>query len=119
MSTILIVEDDQDIRELLRDILEEEIKCRVFGVSDGDEALFLLNEIVPHLFLLDYRLPGNINGIELIYSIRDVEIFKKTPIILMSACLSFEPPTMQDVSFMRKPFELDIFLRLVQERICI
>ncbi len=117
-KSILIVEDDQDIRAILEEIIREEIKCSVYGVSNGHEALFLLNAMMPHLFLLDYRLPGNMNGVELIYLIREEEIFCKTPIILMSACLALKPPALEGVRFLRKPFELDLFLRMVQEEIC-
>lgn len=117
MSTksILIVEDDKDIRDLLEDIIKEEIKCKVFGVSNGNAALLMLHKIAPDLFLLDYRLPGNINGVELIYRIRSIRIFENTPIILMSACLFWEHPGVHGVRFLRKPFELGIFLEVVEQ----
>lgn len=117
-KTILIVEDDNHIRDLLEDILKEEIKCNVFGASDGHTALLLLHKVTPDLFLLDYRLPYGINGINLIYHIRSVNTFEHTPIILMSACLDLKLPIVQGVRFLRKPFELDILLRLVQEDMC-
>ena len=119
MSTksVLIVEDDIGIRDLLEDILTEEVKCSVSVASDGYAALLLLHKTVPDLFLLDYRLPGEINGAELICRIRAIKVFQETPIILMSACFFWEYPSVLGVRFLRKPFELDRFLQIVQEEI--
>ncbi len=63
-ARILVVEDDDDIRESVVEVLEEE-GYGVDAVGDGREALRLLSEArpKPNLILLDLTLP-NMNGFE-------------------------------------------------------
>ena len=63
-KTILIVEDDAATGELLRLFLSEETPHQAILVSDGFQALNIIKNITPNLFLLDYRLP-RMNGKEL------------------------------------------------------
>lgn len=65
---ILIVEDDADIRETLRSILQHD-RFEVRAVSDGPSALAALQESLPDVALLDLGLPG-MSGYELARRIR-------------------------------------------------
>lgn len=56
MNTILIVEDDIDINNLLKDLLEKE-NYRVISAYSGTEALMLLEKEKINLVLLDLMLP--------------------------------------------------------------
>jgi hypothetical protein len=69
LATIFVVEDDADLGLALRQFLEEEVPCRVVLSPDGFAALKLVRSIIPHLFLLDYNLPG-MNGLELVDHLR-------------------------------------------------
>jgi DNA-binding NarL/FixJ family response regulator len=63
-TTILIVEDHDDVRRALRDWLALEIpQCRVVEAANGEEALALVRAESPRLIVMDIRLPG-MNGIE-------------------------------------------------------
>lgn len=79
MEKILIVDDEEKIRELIRMNLElAGFTC--FEAEDGDRALNLLDEINPDLVLLDIMLPSR-NGYELAPSF----INKNIPVIFLTA----------------------------------
>jgi two-component system phosphate regulon response regulator PhoB len=83
MKKILIVEDEEDIRELIHFHLFKN-KYDVIETGNGNEALSLIKEHKPNLVLLDIMLPG-MDGIELCSIIKaDAEI-KNTKIIFLSA----------------------------------
>ena len=67
-ETILVVEDEEDIRELLKYNLEKE-GYQVFGAATGEEALQAVRNRLPDLILLDLMLPG-IDGLEVCRRIR-------------------------------------------------
>jgi CheY-like chemotaxis protein len=57
MKTILVVEDEECIRDVLRQMLEQ-ADCRVLEAGDAETALRLAEEESPDLVLMDYILPG-------------------------------------------------------------
>src|SRR5579863_9051266 len=69
-TSVLIVEDDLGIAELEKDRLEE-AGHRTFLASDTDEAIRLVQENDIDLILLDYRLPGNEDGLQFFERIRE------------------------------------------------
>jgi DNA-binding response OmpR family regulator len=64
MPTVLVVEDERDIRELLRRYLER-AGSSVLTAATGAEALRLIEEVRPDLILLDLGLP-DIDGTEVL-----------------------------------------------------
>lgn len=77
---ILIVEDEKEIAELLKDYLEEE-HFEVIVASDGREAIHLYREYRPQLMILDIMLP-RLDGMEVCRTIRSES---SIPIIMLSA----------------------------------
>jgi two-component system phosphate regulon response regulator PhoB len=82
-ATILIVEDEADVAEMLRYNLEAE-DFAVIAATSGDEAGDLMRETVPDLILLDWMLPGP-SGIELCRRWRTRAETAKVPIIMLTA----------------------------------
>ncbi len=82
-ATILIVEDEADVAEMLRYNLEAE-GFRVATAVSGDEAVERIRDGVPDLILLDWMLPG-LSGIELCRRWRSREETARTPIIMITA----------------------------------
>ena len=82
MKKILIVEDDVDIHNLIKDILKKE-RYDVISAYSGTEAILLIEKNNVDLILLDLMLPG-LSGEELIRKIKDI------PIIVLSAKVSSE-----------------------------
>src|SRR5205085_11571017 len=82
-KTILIVEDDAATGELLRLFLSEETPHQTILVSDGFEALNIIKNIAPNLFLLDYRLP-RMNGKQLYDQLHATKGLEHIPTIMTS-----------------------------------
>ena len=80
MATILIVDDDPKIRDLLRLYVERE-RHRVVEAEDGPGAIAAVERARPDLVLLDVMLPG-LDGIEVLRRIRAVAT---TPVMLLTA----------------------------------
>lgn len=80
---ILVVEDEDAIREMLTLVLEQ-AQFLVTPVASAEEALPLLSEQRIDLALLDWMLPG-ISGVELARRLKKDNSFKDLPIILLTA----------------------------------
>jgi two-component system alkaline phosphatase synthesis response regulator PhoP len=84
---ILIIEDDNDIRDILKYNLEKERGVSTLTAGTGDEGLKLAMEAKPHLIILDLVLPG-MTGTEVCRVLRQSEETKETPIIMLTALAS-------------------------------
>ncbi len=82
-ETILLVEDEQDIQELLKFHLERE-HFSVITADTGEQALTIIQTRTPDLILLDLMLPG-IDGIEVCRRLQGDPGLKETPIIMLTA----------------------------------
>ena len=82
-ETILVVEDEEDIRELLKYNLEKE-GYQVFGAGTGEEGLRAVRDRRPDLILLDLMLPG-LDGLEVCRRIRGEAQTQHLPIIMLTA----------------------------------
>src|SRR5947209_7789066 len=82
-KTILIVEDDAAIGELLRLFLSEETPHQAILAFDAFQALNIIKDITPNLFLLDYRLP-RMNGKELYDRLHATKGLEHIPAIMTS-----------------------------------
>jgi DNA-binding response OmpR family regulator len=81
IRTILVVDDEESIRFLYREELEEE-GYRVIIAADGEEALRKVRKDKPDLITLDIRMPG-MDGIEVLHRIREMD--KEIPVIMSTA----------------------------------
>lgn len=78
--TIVVADDDQDIRDGIEIYLKNE-GYRVLKAADGTEALQLIEKNEVHLLILDIMMP-NMDGITATFKIREV---RNIPIIMLSA----------------------------------
>ncbi|HQU83260.1 MAG TPA: response regulator transcription factor [Pyrinomonadaceae bacterium] len=81
---ILVVEDDDDSRQMLKFMLET-WDFSVLEAADGIEALTLGSRMQPNLILMDARLPG-LDGFQVTKRIRDDAFIKDTPIFFITGC---------------------------------
>lgn len=79
---ILVIEDDQFLRDLLRTKLERE-NFKVTSAIDGPEGLEHLEIDLPDLVLLDIILPG-IDGFEILKHMKGADKLKNIPVVLLS-----------------------------------
>ena len=82
-ETILVVDDDLDILELLKMNLEPE-GYKVRTASDGDSAVQSASTDPPDLILLDVMMPHK-DGFQVIEELKDIEETKSVPVILVTA----------------------------------
>jgi DNA-binding response OmpR family regulator len=81
MKRILVVDDEENIRELYRDeLLEQGFEVEL--AEDGFKALDLLSVFKPDLVTLDVKMPG-IDGIEVLRRIRERDV--NLPVLLLTA----------------------------------
>jgi DNA-binding response OmpR family regulator len=122
IKTVLLVEDDVDIRDALTAVIQEATPYQVIGVPDGFAALKVVRTLVPQIVVLDYLLPG-MDGLECLSRLRESRGMEQTPVILMSAGL---PEGVQmrgrvqdrtDLIFLEKPFEMDTLLDLIRHHL--
>jgi two-component system, OmpR family, phosphate regulon response regulator PhoB len=83
MTTILIVDDEPSILDLVRFTLED-ADVRVVEASDGAEALLLARRVKPDLVLLDVQMP-RLNGLEVCRQLRLEPALTRTPIVMLTA----------------------------------
>ncbi len=105
--TVLIIDDEEGIRESLSGIFEDE-GYTVLTSSSGEEALKLLKEQSPDLILLDVWLPG-IDGIQTLKEIKDLK--PDLPVIMVSGHgnieLAVKATRVGAYDFLEKPLSLE------------
>ena len=83
-TTILIIDDDIDLVEILRITLENE-GFRVIDAQTGDRGLAMAKEQDPDLILLDVMM-GNVDeGFQVAYLLRSDAVTAETPILMLTA----------------------------------
>ena len=81
-QTILICEDDQNLRQLVRVVLGDDY--RFVEAHDGRDALDLALRLQPDLIILDLMLPGA-SGLDVLRELREKLSSEQTRVIVMSA----------------------------------
>lgn len=81
-KTILIIEDDKFLRELIAQKLIKE-NYEVSEAVDGEEGMKKIKEEKPALVLLDLILPG-IDGFEVLSRMKEESILSQIPVIILS-----------------------------------
>jgi CheY-like chemotaxis protein len=108
--TILVVEDDLDIAQSLRDVLEAE-GYAVVTASNGKEALERLRGMErPSLIFLDLMMPV-MSGGEFLGVLRQTEPFKAIPVVIVSAWPKEAAQVRaQSEGYVKKPVSLEALL---------
>ena len=116
MKKILVIDDDEGIKDALKSILEME----GFNVETDHNAQNLLQKTqqLPELIILDYFL-GGVNGQTVAKTIRENICTKDIPIIMFSA----DPNNRKKINselindFLDKPFEMDDLINIVSKHL--
>lgn len=116
MATVLVVDDEPTIVELVRFTLEDE-RVRVVEAHDGLEALEVARAEVPDLILLDVRMP-QLNGFEVCRRLRREARLARTRIVMLTAVGQEEDLARGRAAgadlYLTKPFSPVRLLTLVQ-----
>jgi DNA-binding response OmpR family regulator len=109
--SLLVVDDEPEIRNFLRLLLEGE-GYRVRVARDGLEAADLAGSDPPDLVLTDWAMP-HLGGDGLHALLHAGERTREIPIVLMSAVIT--GATAEYAAFLPKPFELGELLRVIRD----
>jgi UDP-3-O-[3-hydroxymyristoyl] N-acetylglucosamine deacetylase len=113
MATILVVDDESEIRSSLRGVLSDE-GFRVLEAADGRHALDLARSERPELVLLDVWMPG-LDGIELLRELRGEP--DQAEVIMISGHGNVETAVQATklgaFDFIEKPFSIEALLHVV------
>jgi CheY-like chemotaxis protein len=112
-TSVLIIEDDHDIRVVFRDLLESQ-NFEIYSATNGRDALEILNTLTdpPSLIISDLMMPL-MDGNEFVREKNKCERYKDIPVLMVSA--NIEKILVTDVGILPKPVDLQTFVHTVCE----
>jgi len=115
LGTILIVDDDAQLRQSFDKLLTEEGHT-VQTAPTGEAGIAMVRECVPDMVVMDVRLPG-MSGLEAFRAVHEIE--SKLPVIVMTAFgtteTAIEATKLGAFDYVLKPFEIPEILALIDQ----
>src|SRR5688572_13209265 len=108
---VLVVEDDQEIREILTEVLTDN-GYEVETAANGREALDLINTSMPCVMLLDLMMPI-MNGWQLLGELEAQGSVPALPVVVVSAAQESVPPK-GSRDFLPKPIAIERLLKAIK-----
>ncbi len=112
-ANILVVDDEQDIRQFLTDILEDE-GYNVRSAEDGIKAMEMAGKDKPDLVLLDLMMPRE-TGTGFFRKLHGKKELKKTPVIIISGLAGRNVAVSPSVPVFDKPIDERRLLAMVHD----
>lgn len=109
MRTVLIIEDDQNLKDGLELLFQIE-GYKTFSVSNGRDGLDLIRSVHPDVILTNFQMPGA-DGFEVVQDVRNDPELASTPIVFLTA--NHRPSIREQAvraganAFLTKPFHLE------------
>ncbi|HKV56827.1 MAG TPA: response regulator [Ktedonobacteraceae bacterium] len=115
-KTILIVDDDRIMGEMLKQTITQNTNHRAVWIGESDLVLETARHLHPSILLLDYIMPF-MDGLQLYDHLQRVETMRNVPVILISGSptLPFEKLRERGIHVLRKPFELSDLLDMIAQ----
>jgi excisionase family DNA binding protein len=121
-TRILIVDDEAEIVDMLRDLLSQQTTYDVQVARNGFEAGLAAERIKPHVILLDINL-GDINGREVCKIVRMNPELQMTKVLAMSGQLTDEEAkallTQGFEGFLKKPFTIQQVIQAIEDAVAV
>jgi two-component system nitrogen regulation response regulator NtrX len=118
MRTVLVIDDEKSIRDSIKMILEYE-KYNVIFAEQGTKGLAVFRDQVPDVVLLDIKMPGGKDGIEILRDMK--QLLPEIPVIMISGHATFdtavEATKIGAYDFLPKPLDRDKLLITVRNAI--
>ncbi len=116
--SVLVVDDEEYIRHLIGQILEN--KYDVMTAANANEAVALMSKTPPSVVLLDIYMPGD-DGVTLCQKLRENPQTREVPVIMMTAMDSRDTRIRSFSSgaddFLSKPFDLDELCARIESKL--
>jgi DNA-binding response OmpR family regulator len=117
VAKILVVDDNPQVRELLRDFLEAR-GYEITLAEDGERALAAIDRAPPDLLLLDLMMPG-VTGMAILRQLRQVR--PELPVLVLTAVNELEVARaaldLGAYDYLTKPVDLGILERVVKDAV--
>ncbi len=110
--TVLVVDDEPDIREIIRYYLED-IGYQVIEADRAEQAIVLAQQHRPALITLDIMMPG-MDGLEASKRLKENPLTRDIPIMILSIVADKSRCLQGIADFLSKPFERDDLLNKVR-----
>jgi CheY-like chemotaxis protein len=114
---VMVIEDEMDSMELVQGVLEHH-GIRSVGAATGEEALALLQELIPTLIIVDLALPGK-DGWTILKNLRQTPALSKVPCVAITA---YHTPEVANKAieegfdaYFAKPLDTMSFVRELEE----
>lgn len=115
MKTILIIDDDDQLRKSFEKLLTEE-GYRIQTAASGEAGISAISRDLPDLVVLDVRLPG-MNGLETLKAIQKIE--GRLPVIIMTAYATtdtaIKATKLGAFDYVVKPFDIPKMLTVIKQ----
>src|SRR5580704_12621002 len=119
MPKLLIVEDEEPMREMLKEFLKDNADFKVITATDRKSAVAALEEYQPAGMLLDVMLPTKAEGLEILAAARRVS--PQTRTIMVTGTVDLDTiqcaKALGAIDYITKPFTLDYLGRMLKEKI--
>jgi two-component system phosphate regulon response regulator PhoB len=116
MTTVLLVEDAQEITDVVTTLLTDE-GFEVAACERAEDALSRIADALPDLLILDGRLPG-MSGWQCLHLLRGADLSVRLPVVMLTAAIhelqSFALPLDDCTAYLTKPFNVDELLDAIQ-----
>ncbi len=127
MKKVLIVTNNQNTRQILENIVEEQNPGNIIYITnDLEKAYHIISVTTIHLFLIDMVLQprqrgGDVSGAIFAQNVRRITRYQFTPIILLSTLVDHALnmyAKLHCYAYVEKPFDTEYVKRLVGEALC-
>lgn len=115
-ASILVVDDDPYLREVITTFLVEE-GASVVGAAGGDEAFLQLQKHKVDLVISDMRMPAG-SGKDLLCAMKQDAALKNLPVIIVTGYADFNARDLISLgakTIVPKPFTLEVLLQAIQQ----
>ncbi len=117
IKRILVVDDDEQIVEMFKDVFGDDDRFEIKAASTGYDAGMLTQQFRPHLILLDYMLP-DLNGDQVCDRIKSDPDLTDTRVLIVSGVVkSDEIAGLNGLAdgFVKKPFNIEHLLKQMED----
>jgi CheY-like chemotaxis protein len=115
VTSILLVDDEPVILELLDEVLSRE-GYQTMTAADGVDALEILDRAVPDLVVADTMMP-RLSGIDMVRQMRRQPRLQDVPVIMTTTVYPIEPLREENLSYLPRPLRLDTLLGTIEAAI--
>ena len=116
---ILIVDDNEPICEVIRDMLEMEGYETTIR-STGKDTVPFIQQLQPDLILLDVMLDEGIDGRDICKAVKSLDTIGRIPIVMVSATHNLEDAVngyCKPDAFLAKPFDMYVLIHTVEQQL--